>query len=305
MREWKPHSFEKISIFSDYIQTFATAAQSAPNRVYIDAFAGDTINVLSTTGEQFPGSAEIALDVSPPFTYVALFEMRRKRAEQLRALQAARPGRNIEVFEGDCNVLMHDALARSSPKAATFAFLDPDGMELDWRTVQLLADHKRGKSPYKVEMWILLSTSGLQRMLGDFARPEDAATNEHRVARLYGSSGPWERIRQARRDGEITPADARQAYTFLYMDRLSALGYQYLLARPIRNSRGELYVMIFATDHPAGSSIMKWAQERPRVVKRAPALFDVPEERPMYEDLHAGWRDELGFDLPGWRDIQW
>ena len=81
MREWKPHSEEKISIFKDYIQAFANAAKDAYSRVYIDAFAGDTINMLATTGELFPGSAEIALNVSPQFTYVALFELQHERAE--------------------------------------------------------------------------------------------------------------------------------------------------------------------------------------------------------------------------------
>src|SRR5439155_1693683 len=105
LREWKPHSFEKISIFADYIAAFAKTPKQAP----------------------------------------------------------------------------------------TFAFLDPDGMELEWRTVKLLADHKRGKSQYKIEMWILLSTSGLVRMLGDFADPHAAELNEHRVRNLYGATGPWER----------------------------------------------------------------------------------------------------------------
>jgi three-Cys-motif partner protein len=305
VREWQPHSFEKISIFTDYIAAFVKAAQRASNRVYIDAFAGDTINVLRTTGESFPSSAEIALGVEPPFTYAALFETDRRRADRLRDLAARYPSRDVDVFEGDSNALMQRALAKAPVQAPTFAFLDPDGMELEWRTVTLLADHKRGKSPYKIEMWILLSTSGLVRMLGDFRDPQDAERNERRVHRLYGARGPWERVREARRSGELTAEETRQAYMFLYMDRLAGLGYANLLARPIHNSRGELYVMIFATDHPSGSTIMRWAQEQPRVVKRAPVLFEVPEDRPLYEDLHTGWRDDLPFELPPWEELDW
>ena len=208
------------------------------------------------------------------------------------------------MFEGDSNRLIHQALAKTPKQAPTFAFLDPDGMELEWRTVKLLADHKRGKSQYKIEMWILLSTSGLVRMLGDFADPHAAELNEHRVRNLYGATGPWERIREARRRGDLRGSDAKQAYAFLYMDRLAGLGYKHLLARPIRGTRGELYVMVFATDNPAGSAIMKWAQEQPRVVKRAPALFDVPEDRPAFEDLHTGWREDVPFELPAWEEIE-
>lgn len=303
MREWRPHSEEKISIFEDYIAAFARAAQRAPNRVYIDAFAGDTVNILSTTGDIFAGSAEIAIGVRPEFTHVALFEKSAKRAKQLRGMRDDHPSRAITVYEGDCNALMPTALDALPRKAPTFAFLDPDGMELDWRTVELLADHKRTVSATKVEMWILVSTSGIVRLLGDTKDPVGEARNVERVAHLYGARGPWERVRAARRAHELEPDEARRAYLFLYMDRLASLGYKHLLARPIHNSRGELYVMVFATDHPAGSNIMQWAQEQPRVIKRAPALFDVPEERPAYEDLHTGWREELAFELPDWEDL--
>lgn len=303
MREWHPHSEEKISIFEDYIAAFAKAAQGAPNRVYIDAFAGDTVNVLRTTGDTFAGSAEIAISVEPEFTHVALFEKSTTRARRLRKLRDDHPSRNIAVFEGDCNALMPDALNAVPRKAPTFAFLDPDGMELEWRTVELLAGHKRGVSATKVEMWILVSTSGIVRLLGDTKDPAAKVRNAERVARLYGARGPWERVREARRSNELQPDEARRAYLFLYMDRLAQLGYKHLLARPIHNTRGELYVMVFATDHPAGTTIMRWAQEKPRVIKRAPALFDVPEERPTYEDLHTGWRDELAFQLPDWEEL--
>ena len=211
MREWRPHSEEKISIFEDYIAAFARAAQRAPNRVYIDAFAGDTVNILSTTGDIFAGSAEIAIGVRPEFTHVALFEKSAKRAKQLQRMRDDHPSQAITVYEGDCNALMPTALDALPRKAPTFAFLDPDGMELDWRTVKLLADHKRTVSPTKVEMWILVSTSGIVRLLGDTKDPVGEARNVERVAHLYGARGPWERVRAARRAHELEPDEARRA----------------------------------------------------------------------------------------------
>lgn len=86
--------------------------------------------------------------MSPAFTYVALFEMRKARAAQLRDLRDSYPNRRIDVFEGDCDELMKDALHRTPVPAPTFAFLDPDGMELEWRTVQLRADHKRARTTH-------------------------------------------------------------------------------------------------------------------------------------------------------------
>lgn len=308
MREWGPHTFEKISILGDHLSAFAKAATKAPNRVYIDTMAGDTINVLRGTDQQFAGSAEIALGVKPPFTHIRLFEKSANRAASLRELAAANPsGRDVQVIAGDCNEQMATVLAGLPNKAPTFAFLDPDGFELSWRTVQLLADHKRAyaeaNDKAKVEMWILFSSSGMVRMLGSNRATAEAQRLPERVARFYGAWGPWETVWQARLDGRMSPGDAKQAYLFLYMDRLVGLGYKHVLARPI-TTRGEFYVMVFASDHSAGQRIMRWAQERDRVRPQAGTLFDVPETRDAYEDLHTGWRDQLGIDLPPWGPIE-
>jgi three-Cys-motif partner protein len=305
MRTWKPHSYEKLSILTDYLETFARASSRATNRVYLDAFAGETLNQIEGTDRTFPGSAEAALSVDPQFTHIRLFELARKRVTELSRLVTGRP--NAQVIQGDCNVTIPAALTSLPMKTPTFAFLDPDGMELDRATVRALADHKRAYAEEfdksRVEMWILFSTSGMVRMLGK----NREAVGENRLldkaARLYGACGPFERIWEARLAGEITRGDAQRAYLYLYMDRLADLGYQHLLVRPIHGSRGELYAMVFASDHPAGANIMQWAQERDRVRPRADTLFDVPEPRPAYEDLHTGWRNEFPIELPTWTDL--
>lgn len=307
VREWSSHSYEKISILSDYLGQFARATQRAPNRVYLDAFAGDTINMLKGSDQQFPGSAELALGVTPAFTHVRLFEKHRARAASLRSLASGELHRSVEVIEGDCNDRIGEALAGLPNQAPTFAFLDPDGMELHWSTIRDIADHKRayaeqtGRS--KVEMWILFSSAGIVRMLGSNRSFAEQQGFPETVARLYGAWGPWQAVWEARLDGRITPGDAKQAYLFLYMDRLMELGYRQLLVRPIKTSRNELYAMVFASDSPAGTRIMQWAQERDRVRPTPNTLFDVPETRPAYEDLHTGWRDEFPLDLPPWVEL--
>ncbi|MCZ7528584.1 MAG: NAD(P)-dependent oxidoreductase [Acidimicrobiia bacterium] len=48
---------------------------------------------------------------------------------------------------------------------------------------------------------------------------------------------------------------------------------------------------------------MRWAQERGRVRPRPGTLFDVPEPRPIYEDLHTGWRRDFPVELPPWEEL--
>jgi len=308
MREWSGHSYEKISILGDYLPAFAQATQRALNRVYIDAFAGDPHNIIKGTDREFPGSPELAIGVSPPFTHLRFFEKSSNRAQRLRELASGCGKSGVQVVEGDCNEQMTRVLKELPVAAPTFAFLDPDGMELRWKTIEAIAGHKRGYAKRtgrsKVEMWILFCTSGIVRMLGSNRDEAVRSGYPQKVAELYGAWGPWQEIWDARLDGRITPGNAKKAYLYLYMDRLADLGYQHLLVRPIKPRRGnELYAMIFVTDSLAGKSIMSWAQEKDRVQPEAGTLFDAEETRHQYEDLHTGWRDELPFELPEWEDV--
>lgn len=81
-------------------------------------------------------------------------------------------------------------------------------MEFEWRTLEALADHKRGyramsssKPEYKVELWLLFPTQGLVRTLAlDAAklRPKDEA----RATALFGTDA-WRWIYdQRRKEGE-------------------------------------------------------------------------------------------------------
>ena len=307
MREWSPHSFEKVSILADYLRQFARASQGAINRVYIDAFAGDTVNVLKGLGQQFPGSAEVALGVTPAFTHVRLFEKNAGRARSLADLRPVDGVGTFEVVSGDCNVEMARVLAGLPEQAPTFAFLDPDGIQLQWSTIREIADHKRAyavaKQRSKVEMWILFSSGGIVRILGSNQSHADAQGLPEKVARLYGAWGPWEEVWAARLDGRVSPGQAKQAYLFLYMERLAALGYRQLLVRHIHNSRNDLYAMVFVSDSPAGHRLMQWAQEKDRVRPQPGTLFDVRESRPAYEDLYTGWRNDFPIELPPWDEF--
>jgi len=62
------------------------------------------------------GSAFRALDVSPQFDAVLLFELNPSRALELDdELQQRYPGRGIRVVSGDCNKQVVPALSRLHP----------------------------------------------------------------------------------------------------------------------------------------------------------------------------------------------
>lgn len=280
-RSWGFWTEAKLEILRSYLPAFLQASKGrASEFVYLDAFAGQGHGINRLTGEQFPGSARIALDVDVAggFTKLCYFEQENRAAELEQRLKQDHPGRDIKVYGGDCNQEIATALNELKPVqwAPTFAFLDPDGMELAWGTLELLAAHKvgykrLGSGPeYKVELWLLFPTQGLIRMLAlDDAKllpgHEDGAT------RLFGTDR-WRSIYDRRRTDELTPPEAKEEYVNLMRWRLvHDLGYAKTHPFELKNSTGgTVYHMIFATDNAAGDKIM--ADIYAAAAKKIPAM---------------------------------
>jgi len=301
-RSWGFWTREKLRVLRDYLAAFLTASSSQSERIYLDAFAGEGTGVDRLTGEQFSGSCRIALelDAGGGFTRFRFFEREGKAQELEAELRQEFPDRDIRVYPGDCNEQIPRALAQLSDVrwAPTFAFIDPDGMELEWQTLEALASHKRGyragrsgKPEFKVELWLLFPSAGLIRTLALNPAKLSPADGE-RATRLFGTDA-WKPIYQRRRDGEYDPAEAREQYVNLMRWRLERdLGYERTHPLELIDTRGRpIYHMIFATDHEAGTKIMsdlysKAAQRIPEMRKEAQdravgqAAFDLGDELP-------------------------
>jgi three-Cys-motif partner protein len=287
-RSWGYWTRAKLEILAEYLGAFATASKGQPERVYLDAFAGEGAGLDRLTGEAFHGSARIALEAGARagFTKFRFFELGRKAAELQARLRADYPERDIKVYEGDCNATIPTALADLHPLrwAPTFAFLDPDGMELAWETITALAEHKRGyraagslKPEYKAELWMLFPTSGIVRTLALEAEKVSPA-DEARAGRLFGTDR-WRPIYDLRVAGAISGADAREEYVNLMRWRLERdLGYRFTHPFELKNTRGAtLYHMIFATDNDAGTRIMESIYNH--AAQRVPAMQKEARDR--------------------------
>lgn len=296
-RSWGYWTRAKLEILTEYLGAFATASSGQSERVYLDAFAGEGRGLDRLTAEEFPGSPRIALEAGEGagFTRFRFFELERKATELEARLRSEYPESDIKVYGGDCNQTIPEALAelRSLRWAPTFAFLDPDGMELAWETLAALAEHKRGyrapdslKPEFKVEMWTLFPTSGIVRTLAleaDKVSPADEA----RATRLFNTE-QWRPIYELRLAHRITAAEARDEYVNLMRWRLEHdLGYRFTHPFELKNTRGgTVYHMIFATDHDAGTRIMESIYAR--AARRVPQMRNEARDRA---------RGQLSFEL--------
>ncbi len=284
-RPWGFWTRGKLDILRRYLEAFTTASKSADERVYIDAFAGEPHNFDRLTGEDIEGSARIALTIDdPPLTRLRFFEKEHIAIRLEEVLRRDFANRDFKVIAGDCNETIPLELRklRRFGWAPTFAFLDQNTLEAEWRTIETLADFKAGR-PYKVELFLLFSPSMFVRLLPTQGRSVSERDAE-RITKMYGTD-QWRHIYVSRLQDELTPEQAQFEYLNLMRWRLeNELGYQRTHALAIGNERGRvIYHMVFATDHPAGDRIMRYlyrmaAEEFPKMREEARRSRQIKEE---------------------------
>ena len=271
-RQWGFWTKGKLDILRDYLDGFTTASKSLHEILYFDLFAGEPGNVDRITQEPIESSPWVALGTkSAPFTRLRFFELSHAKALE-DALHDDFPRRDLKVYAGDCNETIHAALDELAPWnwAPAFAFIDPNGPDVAWATLEALASFKAGRK-YKVELWMLLPVPMFVRLLrvdGAEVRPQD----EGRITEMYGTDR-WRTIYEARVDGELEPAAATDEYVNLMRWRLeNVLGYKRVHSFEVRNEQGHpIYFLLFATDHEVGDRIMSHLYQR--------AIVDFPKMR--------------------------
>lgn len=204
MREWQYWTRNKLSILAGYLPAFNVASKRSPERLYIDLMAGEPFNRDAQTGEEFDGSAGLALSSTPPFTRVALCEMPQNAAALEKDLRARYPGRSFKVYPGDCNETIGRVLADLDQWrwAPAFVFADQQAAEIHWETLRKIAAFRNGKT--KAEIWLLTSPSMVAKGVAGTNGEAFAA----RVDALYGTRD-WRRIQQARDRDTISAEDYR------------------------------------------------------------------------------------------------
>ena len=325
-RAWGFWTEVKLDALERYLKRFTTASAKAATVLYLDLFSGSVDNVRrDDPSKHFTGSTVRALEADPPFTHLRFLELG-STARQLEGDLSARfPGdRRYRVVDDDCNkAITHsldDLRSEGLDWSPTFCFVDPDGLDVTWSTLAQIASFKNARARTKAELLVLLSHTTIPRLAGwDSAQGLDEALASS-VTDFFGTPA-WRRIHERRTSG-LSAAEARHLYTTLFRYRLQeTLGYETTLTIEMGNERGApVYVLVFATDHPAGTRIMssvleearkQSAEYRSEVAQRrsreerekagTPNLFDAmgqsPAEPPWYFETTQG---EESPTLPDW-----
>ncbi|MYD35662.1 MAG: three-Cys-motif partner protein TcmP [Dehalococcoidia bacterium] len=262
-----PWTQEKLDILRSYLNSYTTALKNQPfSLIYIDAFAGsgwyqakqpEDPGNYGEFDELRAGSATIALEIDDrPFDHLIFVEKDVEFIESLSGLQAEHPSRNIEVIRGDANeelpLICQDM--RSSERAVVF--LDPYATEVDWATVESVANTK------KIDCWILFPLSALTRMMDNDRRPNEELAGH--LDRVFGGRQYWQEqlyrpsIQQSLfADEEIVAREPQNRIAALYKERLATIFHAVApTSRQLRNSQNSpMFELMFAASNPAGSRI--------------------------------------------------
>lgn len=252
---------EKLEILRAYLETYTTALKKRGFKFcYVDAFAGSgSIEAHEDQdGRQLlEGSPTMVLNVRDrPFDRLVFVEKDAVAAQSLRQLIAQREeSHRSEIIVDDVNNYLPTFCAQMGSYDRAVVFLDPFGAQVDWSTVQTIADTE------KCDTWILFPVSTIRRLLprrGDVR----SVGNETRLMRVFGDES-WRDLQHlpAQRslfgDGQVETDPGVAEIVETYRGKLNQAFAQVAPnARTFRKSRNSpMYELMFAAGNPRGAPL--------------------------------------------------
>jgi len=195
----------KLAAISAYSQFFTRAIQNQFDLWYVDPFAGTgertavensgglfEAEPISQIEKQYPGSAARALSIEPPFAHLRFGDALQRHARALERLVGLFPNRDAKVVHDNANDFIQrmfstgawasSASGRGTPRA--LVFVDAYGMEVKWRTVEVLAACE------KADVWFLANMKAATQQLARDGRKLNA--DKRRSLREYFGCDDWE-----------------------------------------------------------------------------------------------------------------
>ena len=265
VRETGPWTAEKLDYLRRYMAMFTVGMHHKAFRAlhYVDLFAGPGKCRIRDTGDILLGSPILALQADRPFDryYLSDFDQGSIRALDQRC-RASPLAQRVSSRVGDANVLVHEVVQEIADIDAPYrngvwpslnlAFLDPEGLELQWATVEALGSARR------MDLIINYSEGGLNRYMPEAISHDDGTA----VDRFFG-----DRLWRAIYSDPRPRIDLHRRLLDHYKAKLEKLGYADVQSTEeplIRNEQknAPLYRLLFASKHAMGNKFWRQVLKR-------------------------------------------
>lgn len=275
---------EKLRHIKKYLSAYTTALSKQPFRIaYIDAFAGTGYRQLKREQQpselMFPefveqdtqtflqGSAQIALETGPRFDKYFFIEQDASRFNELSRLKDSYPhlAEDIVLVNADCNAYLQDlCLNRVWKRNRAMLFLDPFGMQIEWKTIEAIANTQA------IDLWVLFPLGvAVNRLLRRDGQIDE--TLRKKLDTLFGTTDWFDAFYQVEtkqtlfgeREQLKKAANLDQIGRY-FVTRLQGI-FAGVAENPLHlyNSRNNpLYLLCFAAGNPRGAKLaVKIAQD--------------------------------------------
>ena len=204
---------------------------------YVDLFSGPGLNVVRGTNEEVEGSPFLALKSNfASYVFVDSPQIIEILKERLR-----RHPKNslISFVPGDCNDVIGEVRKRSPSDHLTLAFVDPTGLQIQFRTIRRFVQDRRVDLLMTIQfgMGILMN---LKQYLSSESNVLDSFLGDKSWRDDYAAGG--------------TPTQVGQRIVDKYAKQLRSLGYTTVKDReiPVRTDQANLllYFIVLASRHP-------------------------------------------------------
>lgn len=263
MRTSGAWAYDKLFYVNAYLGRFIVSMRNQNWRAihYIDLFSGPGKNRLPD-GRFIIGSPLLALSQKKSFDRYFFVDLDPANIAALQHRCTKFAGNisygNISYATADANQEVDKIVAeikavdnvflRSIGPSLNLAFLDPEGLELQWETVAKLAK-------CRTDMIIYYPQMGITRE----ATHQIQLSSPTSIDCFFGDDG-WRKIYQRHQQG--SEANLHRALLDYYKQKLSAFGYKVedpLLEPLFRNSKdAPLYRLLFVSKHPLGNKF--WSE---------------------------------------------
>jgi three-Cys-motif partner protein len=247
--------------------------------VYLDAFAGTGYRLDSNQPDDDPdiisykqGSVITALKLDRHFDKYIFVELDPSKAKKLESLRSEFPAQanSIEIVQKDANAFIQTWCRTIDwTKTRGVVFLDPYGMEVDWKTVEAIAGSGA------IDFWLLFPLGqAINRCLP--RRQVPTGPIAEKLTRFFGTND-WEKAFYkpslqlhmfAPKDTVVKDADFDSIGAF-FVERLKSI-FPHVAPNPLplTNSRNvPIFLLCFAASNPTGGkTALKIAQD---ILRRA------------------------------------
>lgn len=211
---------------------------------YIDLFSGPGRSIIRGTGEEVEGSPFVALNYN--FAHYVFVDAPDVIATLKHRLRDNAKSRTVSTVEGDCNDVIEEIRNASPPDHLTLAFVDPTGLQIQFRTIKRLVEDR------KVDLLMTIQFGmGIRLNISQYSDSEGAA--------LTGFLGNT-RWREDLEAGG-SPSQVAQRIVDRYMRQLQELGYGIVQNRDVsvRSAQNNLllYFIVLASRHPRGQDFWR------------------------------------------------